>query len=109
VLTAFCLKDELHLREERVEVQGGKVCLRRKDDFIDAALRERVSQGNSRVRGPCPQRDSSVFVGRAVSQWYVRSIGLPNEQCRCNIGSRPTVGGIEDVTSDPIPRRSLHE
>ena len=49
VLITLCLKDELHLREETVEVQSGKVCFRRKDDFIDAALRERVRQGNRRV------------------------------------------------------------
>ena len=107
VLITFCLKDELHLREERVEVQSGKVRFRRKDDFIDAALRERVRQGNRRVLSPCPRRDSSVFVGRAISQWHIRSVGLPNEQRRGNIGSRPTIGGIEDVTSDPVTRRSL--
>jgi hypothetical protein len=104
VLAAFGLEDEFYLWEKGVEVHRRKVSLRREYDFVDSGLGEGVGERDCRLRGPCPRRDSSVFIGCTVSQWYKRSVVLSNEECCRNIRSWPPVCGVEDVAGDPVLR-----
>jgi len=103
VLATFRLKYNLHLWEERVEVQRLIVCLRRKYDLVYAAFGEGISERDCSARGTRPRRNSAVFVCSAVSEWLECAVWGTGAESGGDIRCWSAMGCVEDVAGYSIP------